>query len=158
MSDPNHLKELINSIKDAPVLVIGDIMLDKFIYGNVERISPESPVPVLSIKREDQMLGGAGNALANLSGLNAAPHIISVIGEDEAGEALKSQLTTLGIDKDNLVSEQNRPTTVKTRYLAGHQQLLRSDYEHKTPISEVTKAAILDKAKALIPDIKAIII
>ena len=158
MSDPKHLKELVNLMNDAPVLVIGDIMLDKFIYGNVERISPESPVPILSIKREDQMLGGAGNALANLVGLNAAPHIISVIGEDEAGNALKEQLTTLNIDSNNLIIEKNRPTTLKTRFLAGHQQLLRTDYEHKTPVSKTTKDAILEKAETLIPDTKAIII
>jgi len=145
-------------MKSAPVLVIGDIMLDKFIYGNVERISPESPVPVLSIKREDQMLGGAGNALANLAGLRAAPHIISVIGEDDEGESLKSQLKSLNIDDKNLIIEKNRPTTVKTRYLAGHQQLLRSDFEHKTPMAESTSEAVLAKAKALIPNVKALII
>ena len=73
MSTTNQLKNIIKSIKSSPVLVIGDIMLDKFIYGDVDRISPESPVPVLSIKREDEMLGGAGNAVANLAGLETNP-------------------------------------------------------------------------------------
>lgn len=158
MREVNELKLLIKSIKDAPVLVIGDIMLDKFIYGNVDRISPESPVPVLSIKREDEMLGGAGNALANLVGLTAKPNIISVIGDDKAGETIKSQLNVLGVENTHLVSEENRPTTLKTRYLAGHQQLLRTDFEHKTPVLDATSNAILKHAKALIPTVKSVII
>lgn len=158
MSDANQLKNIINSIKDAPVLVIGDIMLDKFIYGNVERISPESPVPVLSIKREDEMLGGAGNALANLAGLETKPNIISVIGNDQAGEAIQSRLQSLDVDPSYMVIEENRPTTVKTRYLAGHQQLLRTDFEYKSPISEQTANAVLEHAKSLIASVKAIII
>lgn len=158
MSDSNQLKNILKSMNGAPVLVIGDIMLDKFIYGNVERISPESPVPVLSIKREDQMLGGAGNALANLVGLKAKPYIISVIGEDDTGTAIKEQLKALNIDDNNLVTEANRPTTIKTRYLAGHQQLLRSDYEHKTPIVEQTVSKALERAKEIIPSVKCVIL
>jgi len=158
MSDHKALKILIKNIKNAPVLVIGDIMLDKFIYGNVERISPESPVPVLSVNREDQMLGGAGNALANLSGLETSPQIISVIGEDEAGESLRAQLKALNVSDEGLVVEENRLTTLKTRFLAGHQQLLRSDFEHKTPVSDATRDAILTKAKAAMPSVKAVII
>ena len=158
MKDSNQLKNIINSIKKAPVLVIGDIMLDKFIYGNVDRISPESPVPVLSIKREDEMLGGAGNALANLAGLQTNPNIISVIGDDDAGEAIKSRLKLLGVDDSHLVIEKNRPTTVKTRYLAGHQQLLRTDFEHKTPITEQTANTVLENAKSIISKVKAVIL
>lgn len=158
MSTTNKLKNIIKSIKSSPVLVIGDIMLDKFIYGDVDRISPESPVPVLSIKREDEMLGGAGNAVANLAGLETNPFIISVIGEDEAGDSVQKQLQALKIDDSNLVVEENRPTTVKTRYLAGHQQLLRSDFEHRTPISEATAQSVLKQAKQLIPKVKAVIL
>jgi len=158
MIDANQLKNILKNIKDTPVLVIGDIMLDKFIYGNVDRISPESPVPILSVKREDQMLGGAGNALANLVGLGASPKIISVIGQDDTADALKAQLKTLNVDSDTLIVENNRPTTLKTRFLAGHQQLLRSDFEHKAPITEITKAAIIQAARAIIPTVKAVIL
>jgi len=158
MSEANQLKNIIKEFSTSPVLVIGDIMLDKFIYGKVDRISPESPVPVLSVNREDEMLGGAGNALANLCGLGTSAKIISVIGEDDAGEAIKAQLKTLNVDSDALVVEKNRPTTLKTRFLAGHQQLLRSDNEHKTPVSDATKDAIVKHAKAIIPNVKAVII
>ena len=82
----DKLMQLVDAIKGAPVLVIGDIMLDRFVYGHVDRISPESPVPVLSISREDKMLGGAGNALCSLMGLKTKSHIISVIGDDEEGK------------------------------------------------------------------------
>ena len=156
--DNKHLKSLINSIQDKPVLVIGDIMLDKFIYGNVERISPESPVPVLSVKREDQMLGGAGNAVANLVGLKTKPQIVSVIGNDETGELIKQQLQELGVDDAHQIIEENRPTTVKTRYLAGHQQLLRTDFEHKSPIIETTAQKLIEKAANLIPESACVII
>lgn len=158
MSDTDDLKALLNNMKNASVLVIGDIMLDKFIYGSVNRISPESPVPVLSVKREDEMLGGAGNALANLAGLRVSANITSVIGEDDAGDSIKSQLTALGVDNTHLVIEKNRPTTVKTRFLAGHQQLLRSDFEHVTAIETDTNNAILNHVKYLISSAKSVII
>ncbi|MFK7840237.1 MAG: D-glycero-beta-D-manno-heptose-7-phosphate kinase, partial [Bdellovibrionales bacterium] len=158
MSEASHLKTLVKSMQAAPIMVIGDIMLDKFVYGHVDRISPESPVPVLSIKREDKMLGGAGNAIANLAGLKAKPFIISVVGDDDSAESIRDQLRALEVDDHNLVIENNRPTTVKTRFLAGHQQLLRSDYEHKKHISEATRKEVLDKAKSTIPNVKALII
>ncbi len=152
------LTNIVQSMNDAPVLVIGDIMLDLFVYGHVERISPESPVPVLSISRENRMLGGAGNVLANLSGLGTKAEIISVIGDDVHGEDIKAQTKAFGIDTSGLLIEKNRPTTVKTRYLAGHQQLLRTDFEKKQAISDETATKVLEKAKILIKNVKALII
>ena len=85
------------------VLCVGDVMLDRFVYGVVERISPESPVPVLTVNREDQMLGGAGNALANLAGLKCKAQILSVIGQDEDGKVIKSGIEALGLSSQYLI-------------------------------------------------------
>ncbi len=153
-----ELTGVVTAIKECPVLVIGDIMLDRFVYGSVDRISPESPVPVLSIEREEMMLGGAGNALANLVGLEACGFILSVIGDDEDGALIHKIAKTLGIDTSGLLTCPSRPTIVKTRYLAGHQQLLRTDYEKKQPISDDMASALLIKAEALMKNVKAVII
>lgn len=152
------LTDILASIKDVPVLVAGDVMQDRFIYGKVERISPESPVPVLTIMREDSMLGGAGNTLANLAGLGADSRLLSVIGQDTAGQAVTESLKALGLTAEGLVSDQSRPTTVKTRYLAGHQQLLRSDFEKSGAVSDDIAAEILKRAEKLIKGAKALIL
>lgn len=158
MTKIETLTDILDCMDGAPVLVIGDIMLDKFVYGVVERISPESPVPVLSVMREDMMLGGAGNALCSLCGLKTRTHIVSVIGNDAEGRALVREVGALGVDTDGLVIDSSRPTIVKTRFLAGHQQLLRSDYEKKAPIGADTAAKILEKTRALIPQVKVVLI
>lgn len=157
-TDNIHLKEHVHRMKDASVLVIGDIMLDRFIYGSVDRISPESPVPVLSIKREDYMLGGAGNALANIATLGAKGVILSVIGEDEEGAKIANLIKKQGMSADGLITLSDRPTIVKTRYLAGHQQLLRTDFEKNTAIDKQTQDILLEKAGAYIKNVKALII
>lgn len=153
-----RLKHIVNTMQDRPVLVVGDIMLDRFVYGQVDRISPESPVPVLSIKRENKMLGGAGNALASLKGLKTKADIISVIGDDAEGQIIRDELSALNVDPDCLISDPARPTTIKTRFLAGHQQLLRTDYEDKKPISGDVEEKILKKAGSLIHNAKAVLI
>jgi D-beta-D-heptose 7-phosphate kinase/D-beta-D-heptose 1-phosphate adenosyltransferase len=152
------LSEVLSNLGKARVLVVGDIMLDRFVYGHVERISPESPVPVLSIKREEAMLGGAGNALANIAGLRAHGKILSVIGLDEPGQQVLALARTLGIDTTGLIIDETRPTIIKTRYLAGHQQLLRTDFEMRKPLSDKVAGQILKHAKAMIADVKAMIL
>jgi len=152
------LLSILKKMQDSEVLVIGDVMLDRFVYGYVERISPESPVPVLTIKREDQMLGGAGNALANLAGLKTKAQFISVIGDDNEGVVLKNQIEKLGFSSDGLLIEKARPTTVKTRFLAGHQQLLRTDFECSAPISDETAAQLVETARTALKTARAIIL
>lgn len=154
----DSLMQLVESIKDAPVLVIGDMMLDRFVYGHVDRISPESPVPVLSISREDRMLGGAGNALCSILGLKAKGHIISIIGDDEDGKIIIDEIKNLGVSTSGLIIDYSRPTTVKTRYLAGHQQLLRSDFENKKNIISDIESQIIASVDAMIPTMKAVLI
>lgn len=152
------LEGLIAALKGVPVLVAGDIMLDRFVTGSVERISPESPVPVLSVSREETMLGGAGNALANLKGLEARGFILSVVGDDEPGRAVRQMIQDLGFDDSGLLVDASRPTILKTRYLAGHQQLLRTDHETKAAISDQMSQALLQKAQGFLKTVKALII
>lgn len=154
----NALLGLVEAIKRIPVLVIGDVMLDRFVYGAVDRISPEGPIPVLSIKREDTMLGGAGNALANLAGLEARGHFISVIGDDAPGREIAHQIERIGFDPSGLIVDLDRPTIIKTRFLAGHQQLLRTDFERIEAISDAVTDKILSAFDAAIGSVKAVII
>ena len=152
------LKNILKNMTSVSVLVLGDIMLDRFVYGHVDRISPESPVPVLAINREDRMLGGAGNALANLAGLKTNAHIVSVVGDDDEAALVKEHIEKLGFKSDGLITDNTRPTTIKSRFLAGHQQLLRTDFEHKKPISDEIAKKIIEAVKAKLGDVKAFII
>lgn len=147
----DHLTQTITAMEGKSVLVVGDIMLDRFVYGEVERISPESPVPILSITREERMLGGAGNALCSLHGLKIIPYIVSVIGQDENARIITDTVAALGLPTGGLVVDETRPTIVKTRFLAGHQQLLRSDYEKKDAIAPAVAARVLEKIEAALP-------
>ncbi len=149
---------IVNAMKGASVLVVGDIMLDRFVYGNVERISPESPVPILSVERENIMLGGAGNTLSNLMHLGARGKVLSVIGDDSVGVQIKGLAQKQGIDVSGLIVSKDRPSVVKTRFLAGHQQLLRSDYERVEDISKELANDLLEKANKLLDDVKIVIL
>lgn len=155
---PDHLQSIIGKMQDISVLVLGDIMLDRFIYGVVERISPESPVPVLSIKREKTMLGGAGNALSSICGLRCNGHIVALIGNDPQAGELKATLELLNVSVNHLIVDAARPTTVKSRFLAGHQQLLRADFEQKIPVSPEVEERIIQSITALLPDMQAVLI
>ncbi len=148
----------VKAMKNLPVLVIGDIMLDRFVYGSVERISPESPVPVLSISRENKMLGGAGNTLINLVHLKCDARIISVIGDDENGQCLEGIIKQHNMQAEGLIRLKDRPTIVKTRFLAGHQQLLRTDFERIEIMPEAIQDQILQKAEKLMQGVKALIL
>jgi len=149
---------IVRAMEGADVLVIGDIMLDKYVYGVVDRISPESPVPVLSIARESLMLGGAGNTLASLVGLGVRGHLLSVVGEDESAALLQGKLADIGVDSDGLLVDPARPTTLKTRFLAGHQQMLRADFERKEAIADDLAQALLERARGLIPQMRALVL
>lgn len=157
-AESSALGQIIESMTGKAILVVGDIMLDRFISGTVERISPESPVPVLSIRRENRMLGGAGNVVSNLSGLRARPILLSVTGADEDGAAVRALAEGMGADCAGLFVDPGRPTTVKTRFLARHQQLLRADSEQTTPISPDFSARILKSAAAVLPEVGAVVL
>lgn len=151
MTDNADLGTLIDSLAAARVLVVGDIMLDRFISGTVERISPESPVPVLRVDREAVMLGGAGNVLRNVIALGARASIIGVVGEDRAGGEVARLIAAEGAETNQVLRDPARRTTVKERYLAGAQQLLRADRESETALSEPLAAELVGAAKAALP-------
>lgn len=127
----------------ARILVIGDLMLDRFRYGSVSRISPEAPVPVLSITREQEMLGGAGNVLANIASLGGKAGLIAAIGADEAGRLCSQMVAASGSDPALLVQDAARPTTLKTRFISGSQQLLRCDEEDFSLLPEAIEDQVI---------------
>lgn len=156
--DFGRLKQLISNFKDANVLVIGDLILDEFIWGDVSRISPEAPVPVVWVRRESFMPGGASNVANNLSSLGARTFISGVIGDDDRGAILKSELEQKGIDTNGIVVDESRPTTLKTRVVAHHQQVVRIDKEKKDALSDAMISRIISYTKKIIDKIDAVII
>lgn len=124
-----RVERILDRVKDVRVLVVGDLMLDRYITGAVDRISPEAPVPVVRVESESSALGGAANVAANVAALGAACRVVGCIGKDEAGERLRLELEALGVGTDGLVLTDERPTTVKTRILARRQQVVRFDRE-----------------------------
>ena len=132
MSD---LARHIDTLSRANVLCLGDVMLDRFVYGSVDRVSPEAPIPVLRVDRDVPKLGGAGNVAANLVALEAACRFVSVVGRDGIGTDLLALLRREGVSDGAIVVEDGRQTTVKTRFIAGQQQLLRTDIETVVPIT-----------------------
>lgn len=161
MSEETDLTALIARLKGVPVLVLGDFMLDRFIYGGVERISPEAPIPVMRIEREAAMLGGAGNVLRNLAALGAKPLGVGVAGRDAAGDDVarlaRDCLAPVG-GSIELVNSAGRPTTIKERYVAGGQQLLRADREASGDLDAASEAAVIEGALAALKDAAAVIL
>jgi D-beta-D-heptose 7-phosphate kinase/D-beta-D-heptose 1-phosphate adenosyltransferase len=131
---PSALTEAVHLLGRTSVLVVGDVMLDRYVYGQVERISPEAPVPILVIEREVAMPGGAGNVVRNLTALGAAVALISVVGDDTAGGDLTGLIGGQPNIEPWLLVQGGRITTLKTRYLSVGQQLLRADREEISPI------------------------
>jgi D-beta-D-heptose 7-phosphate kinase/D-beta-D-heptose 1-phosphate adenosyltransferase len=149
---PTRLIELVESLPRSRVLLVGDLMVDRYLYGNAERLSPEAPVPVLHFQKEELRLGGAGSVAANLATLGAKVTAIGVIGMDETGQQLAALLRDIGADPSGLV-ECARPTTCKMRLVgsAQHrhpQQMIRLDFEEPRPIDLATASKLIDNAVA----------
>jgi len=132
MSD---LASRLDQFIDRRVLCVGDLMLDRYVYGQVERISPEAPIPVLHTQRETATLGGAGNVVRNIAALGGRVDVIGVIGQDQTGADITKIFAELPSVTTHLLADPSRPTTQKTRYVAGGQQLLRADHESAKPIT-----------------------
>ncbi|HCO12456.1 MAG TPA: D-glycero-beta-D-manno-heptose-7-phosphate kinase [Desulfonauticus sp.] len=133
----------LNKLQNCSLPIIGDIMLDQYSFGEVERISPEAPVPVVHIKEDKYLLGGAGNVARNLKHLGANPILFSVIGKDKAGEKIKEILAAEKIEA-YLVESDKRPTTIKTRIMAQNQQMLRIDREESHHLDTTERKKLLD--------------
>jgi rfaE bifunctional protein kinase chain/domain len=151
---------LIRKMRDCRIVVLGDVMLDEFIWGDVSRISPEAPVPVVEIKRESTHLGGAANVLANLLALGAQACVIGVIGEDAAAEKLRASLQSEGGGQaeDLLVVDGSRPTTIKTRIIAHNQMVVRADRERRTPVNGEAEERIIKAVKAALENARALVV
>ncbi|MFB3904670.1 MAG: D-glycero-beta-D-manno-heptose-7-phosphate kinase [Acidobacteriota bacterium] len=154
----SRLIEIISNFKGLPIAVAGDMILDRFIWGRVERISPEAPVPVIEITKETVHLGGAANVASNLVSLGARPVPLGVIGTDEAGRALQDEFARLGIDAQGVISQESRVTTVKTRIIAHHQQVCRADRETRTPVVGETLKELLAIGADIVPRCSAVIL
>lgn len=141
-------RALLDRAAQSNALVIGDAMLDRYISGSVDRISPEAPVPVVRVDDESLALGGAANVAAGMVALGVPCRLITTVGDDPAGESLREQLGRTGISADDLVVTPGRPTTQKTRVLARHQQMLRIDHESGAPLESNTVDALLERAEA----------
>lgn len=143
MTDTDRLLSLLPALSQARVLVVGDLMLDRYVYGTVERISPEAPIPVLAIERELAMPGGAGNVARNLAAIGAHVSFAAAIGRDVAGSELERLLADERSIEPLLVVEPGRRTTVKTRYVGATQQLLRADSESKHGLSDLARRNLM---------------
>ncbi|MBN1807660.1 MAG: D-glycero-beta-D-manno-heptose 1-phosphate adenylyltransferase [Planctomycetes bacterium] len=136
------LIEKIQNLSSSPVLVVGDVMLDRYIEGDVERISPEAPIPVLLSRRSSDLVGGAANVASKIAGLGAPARLVGLVGSDEPASVLRSALAASGVDLSFLV-DTPRPTTVKSRLIARHQQVLRLDHEDSSPLSDAEQAGLV---------------
>jgi D-glycero-beta-D-manno-heptose-7-phosphate kinase len=151
------LTNIISSFKDKNILIIGDIILDRYIFGKVSRISPEAPVPVVDVTRETFLLGGSANVAKNIIALGGKATVSGVIGNDRAGDMVRELLAGSGINIDGLI-EDNRPTTVKSRVIAHNQQVVRFDHENRNRLEGKPLAVLLGYIKKALPDFDAVII
>ncbi len=150
-------KKIIRGFKDRNILVIGDIILDHYIWGKVTRISPEAPVPVVEVTRESFLLGGAANVAHNITSLGGRASVVGINGQDIAGEALMNILSQKGVNCDGIFTE-NRPTTVKTRVIAHNQQVVRFDREDKKYVDGKILKGILGYLNSVITLYDAVIV
>ncbi|MEX2643225.1 MAG: PfkB family carbohydrate kinase, partial [Acetobacterales bacterium] len=157
MSEIADYAAVLDRLKNARVACVGDLMLDWFIDGEVERISPEAPIPVLRITEERSMLGGAGNVVRNIVALGATATFASVIGYDQAGREVTALLEKEIGRTPGLVVEQDRPSTIKTRYFAGAQQILRADKETQSPLGRAAQDDLLQRCVAIVGECDVLI-
>ena len=149
--------EILRALRDRNVLVLGDVMLDEFVWGDVTRISPEAPVPVVDVRRESVHLGGAANVLANLVALGARGSVVGVVGHDGAGERLRAGLHEMEADKC-LIFDTTRPTTTKTRIIAHSQLVVRADRESRVPVTSQVEEMIISSLKEALKTADAFVV
>jgi D-beta-D-heptose 7-phosphate kinase/D-beta-D-heptose 1-phosphate adenosyltransferase len=158
MADNTDLIPCVDRLASARVLCIGDVMLDHYVYGQVDRVSPEAPIQVLAVEREMKTLGGAGNVLRNLRALGAGATFVSVVGNDDAGREISRLLEAETGAEVHLLVQPQRITTVKTRYVAANQQLLRADRETVVPLAPYIREDLLRLVRELVTSHGAVIV
>jgi len=150
--------EIIDRFSRARVLVIGDVMVDHFIWGRVSRISPEAPVPVVEVDKENLLLGGSANVANNICSLGGRVFITGVIGADAMGDRILKECRCRGIDTGGIIRERARPTTMKTRIVAHGQQVVRFDRESRRPVSSASAGKVLRHIRSLRGRVGAVVI
>ncbi len=153
-----RLRKLLSNFASQRVMVIGDVMIDQYISGRCGRISPEAPVPVVDVTREDFVPGGAANTARNLQSLGAMASVMGVVGTDSMGDRLDKMLTALGIGTEGLLEDDKRHTTIKTRIVAQHQQIVRYDRETRTELPDWLTKLALDHLHEAIFDLDAVVV
>jgi D-beta-D-heptose 7-phosphate kinase/D-beta-D-heptose 1-phosphate adenosyltransferase len=140
------------------VLVLGDVMLDEYVWGTVSRISPEAPVPVVAVRAESLKIGGAGNVAANIAALGGQADLCGVVGTDAAAERLTHELAQAGVKADGLIADTTRPTTIKSRVVAGSQHVVRFDRESDRPLDAAVRTRLLRAVRARLPQADVLLI
>lgn len=158
MSDLSHLTAYFERFKNTRVLAVGDLMIDRFVYGRVDRVSPQAPIPVLSVENENVMLGGLGNVGRNVASLGAQITLVGVIGNDDAGKLAERLVNAEPLMTGRLVRVPDRKTTIKTRYIAGGQQLLRADEEQTDSLNPKSQNALIAAIKAELKNCDVILV
>jgi len=148
----------INDFKKQKIMVIGDLILDEYIIGNVTRISPEAPVPIVQVENNDFIPGGAANVAMNIASLGGEVLLAGVTGKDQHGERLKKELSVAGVNIDAVIEEDTRTTTLKTRIIAHDQQVVRVDWENRNSVSELMRRELIVHVKKVIQNIDLIVI
>lgn len=154
-----NVDALFEQFEKKNILVLGDVMIDAYLYGSVTRLSPEAPVPIINLRKKEDRMGGAANVALNLRSLGAKATICSVVGSDSGADTLKSLMAALELSTAGIVSSADRMTTIKTRVIGNHQQMLRIDEEISTAISKHEEDALLTRLEELMtPEIDALIL
>ena len=153
-----QLEEFLARLPHLRVLVVGDLMLDEYLWGTTERISPEAPVPVVAVQRDDLRLGGAGNVIHNLIALGCQVTVASVLGNDSDGLLLQQRLEEAGVDTQSVILEPGRVTSRKTRVLANNQQMLRIDRESRGAISQLSEATLLSMLRGCVSEVDLVLV
>lgn len=157
MAEAARLKRLLGRFAGRRMLVVGDVILDEYLHGDVSRISPEAPIPVVQLREETVLLGAAGYTASHVQHLGGRAILCGVIGQDAAGGKLRALLAERGIGDDGLVVDPARPTIIKTRVIAKHQQMLRIDRERTDPVSAADAAAMLASIERVLPQVDGVI-
>ncbi len=152
------LSGLLHPARPPRILLVGDMILDRYQYGSTERVSPEAPIVVLAATREEHLLGGCGNVASNLAALGAEVRCVSVVGRDEAAARVRELLGTHGIDAGDLVTDASRPTIRKTRVVSQSQQLLRIDEEQVRPLDAAIEATLLERIEAQMQGVDIVVV
>ena len=140
---PTRARKLLAAMRGRPLIVVGDVMLDEFVWGKVARISPEAPVPVVEVSRESRHVGGAGNVARNVRALRGDALLLGVVGRDAAAQRIREELEISGVRSALVNADDGRPTTVKTRIIAHQQQIVRTDRERAEPVSRAIEDELL---------------